>query len=67
MSMYRLETEICQLQMRIERDKVTIEQLNDRIAGLEKTLAAVVYENDELQGELAHAHLRIAELESRDE
>lgn len=67
MSMYRLETEIYQLQMRVDRDAGYIENLNDRIEGLEKTLAAVVYENDELQGELAHAHLRIAELESRDE
>lgn len=67
MRMYRLETEIYQLQMRVERDAEYIESLNDRIEGLEKTLAAVVYENDELQGELAHAQLRIAELESRDE
>lgn len=62
MSMYRLETENFQLQMRVERDAGHIENLNDRVAGLEKSLAAVVHENDELQGELAHAQLRIEEL-----
>lgn len=63
MSMYRIETENFQLQHRIERDKSHIEDLNERVAGLEKSLAAVVYENEELQSELDHAARRLEELE----